>query len=245
MTVDHVRKPRRFKSYCSHVAVPKWLTGRIADSLFISSILICDSIIFYRRTVIDEYIIKLHNGKKCKHYPKACLHCGEIKYYIRSVWKKHKFCSPQCTNGWKQKQAAVQLTCTYCGKVFERAKSKLKNSRKGFYFCCRKHKDLSQRIGGPITPKHYKYGDGSATYRRIGKHAHGTACSVCGYYDNICSGIVEFHHIDRDRTNSRPENLIPLCPTCHAYLTRGYKKLEGRHKLVFIKPVEEYLRHRA
>lgn len=185
--------------------------------------------------MVNDYVIKEYNGKKCKHYPKKCLHCGKTGYYVLSDWKTRKFCSVKCKNTWRTEQNLAQLQCTYCGKQFKRKKSKLANSKSGLYFCCRKHKDLSQRIGGTIVPKHYGSGTSYAVSRRIGKEAHGTACSTCGYYDNICSGIVEFHHIDGNRNNNDPENLLPLCPTCHAYITRGYKKLEGRHKLVPIK----------
>jgi hypothetical protein len=32
---------------------------------------------------------------------------------------------------------------------------------------------------------------------------------------------IEVHHIDGDRTNHTFENLIALCPTCHARVTKG------------------------
>jgi hypothetical protein len=32
---------------------------------------------------------------------------------------------------------------------------------------------------------------------------------------------IEVHHIDEDRTNNVFENLIALCPTCHARVTKG------------------------
>ena len=35
-------------------------------------------------------------------------------------------------------------------------------------------------------------------------------CAICGW--ELC---IEIHHIDRDRKNNDPQNLIPLCPNHH------------------------------
>ena len=191
---------------------------------------------------MSEYIIGEWYGKQIKLFPSKCLNCKEVNYYPKSECLTRQFCCVPCRHAWSKKQNLVDLQCSYCGVSFKRKRHRLNVSRSGLYFCCRKHKDLSQRIGGLLKPSHYGSGNSSATYRRINKEAHGTACFVCGYYDNICTGIVEAHHIDRDRTNNKPENLIPLCPTCHAYINRGYKRLEGKHKLVLVKPIEEYLK---
>lgn len=47
---------------------------------------------------------------------------------------------------------------------------------------------------------------------------HEKKCVVCEERK-----IVAVHHYDEDRTNNRPENLIPLCPTHHQYFHSRYR----------------------
>jgi len=48
-------------------------------------------------------------------------------------------------------------------------------------------------------------------YRRIAFNEHGRECSECD-----SSEAIEVHHIDGDRNNNEPENLLPLCRRCHS-----------------------------
>ncbi|WP_413512863.1 HNH endonuclease [Myroides odoratus] len=41
-------------------------------------------------------------------------------------------------------------------------------------------------------------------------------CSFCDFSD---AGLLEFHHIDNDNSNTIFENLIAVCPTCHTKIT--------------------------
>jgi len=49
---------------------------------------------------------------------------------------------------------------------------------------------------------------------------HEKKCIICGEQN-----IVAVHHLDHDNKNNNPENLIPLCPTHHAYMHSKYKYL--------------------
>ncbi|WP_189413753.1 HNH endonuclease [Mesorhizobium sp. M00.F.Ca.ET.217.01.1.1] len=52
---------------------------------------------------------------------------------------------------------------------------------------------------------------------------HEKKCVVCGE-----ENIVEVHHLDEDKTNNNPSNLIPLCPTHHQYWHSRFKsQVEG------------------
>ncbi len=154
---------------------------------------------------MEDCIIADWYGKQLKLYPSQCQQCGKTRHYPLAESKKRKYCSRACVTAWLKERCLVQLECAYCNETFERTKSTLRNSKSGLYFCCRKHKDLAQRINGIIAPAHYGTSENSTrAYRRISKDAHGTACAVCGYYDNICSGIVDIHHIDSDKTKIMP-----------------------------------------
>lgn len=41
-------------------------------------------------------------------------------------------------------------------------------------------------------------------------------CRICGY-----SRVVDNHHLDGNHDNNEKDNLLDLCPNCHALITRG------------------------
>ncbi len=57
-----------------------------------------------------------------------------------------------------------------------------------------------------------------------------TQRQVLEYQQNKCmlcskkSKLLQYHHIDGDRSNNKPSNCVGLCPNCHAEKTR--KKLD-------------------
>lgn len=42
------------------------------------------------------------------------------------------------------------------------------------------------------------------------------ACSHCGWH-----GVCDMHHLDRDKTNNRTDNMAILCPNCHRDIHTG------------------------
>ena len=71
-------------------------------------------------------------------------------------------------------------------------------------------------------------------YAIICKQHYTMKCLVCGETE-----VIDVHHIDCNRENNLPDNLIPLCPTHHAYMHRGKSHiiehiiLENKNKLGF------------
>lgn len=71
-------------------------------------------------------------------------------------------------------------------------------------------------------------------------------CPLCGNTDVAC---FEFHHIDNNRTNDRPENILMLCPNCHSKYHKGYvtkaqiirakeESVKGKTAIEFVSVVE-------
>ena len=60
----------------------------------------------------------------------------------------------------------------------------------------------------------------NAGHRAMCLRNHEAKCVVCGE----CK-VIDVHHNDENKSNNSPQNLIPLCPTHHAYVHRGYKDL--------------------
>lgn len=128
-----------------------------------------------------------------------------------------------------------EVECAYCGKHFHKPKSKL-NSKSGLYFCCREHKDLSQRIESgedfeALRPAHY--GEISSNYRTLAFRIYEHKCACCGWDED--ERILEVHHIDENHSNNKDTNLVILCPTCHRKITLGYYTYDNKSKTLLSK----------
>lgn len=149
-----------------------------------------------------------------------CKHCGK-KYITRTKYmKRSKYCSQECSRE-SRKVDRIDVKCANCNKAFKKKKSSIRNSKSGLFFCSRICKDNAQRLGGikEIQPDHY----GTAIereyeqplYRQLFKEKE-LICNRCGY-DEFKSSV-DIHHIDKDRSNNKKSNLIPLCANCHRAL---------------------------
>lgn len=178
------------------------------------------------------HLVSDYNGR----YKEITVFCDKHQLKFNksydTIMNHFTFCCPECKKEQilKQKEENERTTlviCWYCGKEFYKSNSSLKNSKSGLYFCCREHKDISQRIENnciEIHPNHYN--DGKASYRKIAFRNYSHECSNCKWDED--ENILEVHHIDGNRQNSKLNNLIILCPTCHRKLTSGLYLLENQ-----------------
>jgi hypothetical protein len=164
---------------------------------------------------------------------KQCMECNKLFFAPVSELKRGNglFCSLSCSTKFSAKCAKAMIKpnciCALCQKEFYKPQSKLAKSKSGLYFCCREHKDQAQRIGGikEIMPPHYGISTGKDCYRRVAFSNFESKCADCGY--NTLP-IFQVHHINGDKGNNNPENLVILCPNCHE--TRHYLSKTGRYK---------------
>ena len=80
-----------------------------------------------------------------------------------------------------------------------------------------------------MRPDHYGGIDSGSGYRIVAFRTYPHKCAICGWDED--EDILQVHHIDENRKNAKPENLIILCPTCHWKLTIGKYQLIGRKKI--------------
>lgn len=152
--------------------------------------------------------------------------CPNCRISFSAVLAEHNrggsiYCSRKCfglaRRAKPKKEKNANVFCAYCKKPFYKRPSTLVNSKSGLYFCCREHKDISQRIGGieEIQPDHYGTigNTHKARYRDIAFRDKEKECEICGY--NKYVEVLQIHHKDCNRMNNAIENLIILCPTCH------------------------------
>lgn len=169
----------------------------------------------YRRRPRHEF--------KPKTIDKPCLQCGEV---FQASLKEHrrgnaKYCSPRCSQISKigKRPREPNVTCAWCKTQFYRNESHKVNSKSGLFFCCRQCKDRAQTLDGLKEIHPPLYNNGLASYRKTALRIYRPRCMICGY--DRCTGALEAHHLDRDRSNNKPKNLSILCANCHAEVHAG------------------------
>ena len=168
---------------------------------------------------MDEYKVVLIRGRKTRVYPKECTNCKSIYYVPKHAFDKSKFCSRECKNSYGR----VDLICDFCGNTYSRtrarSKANLAKSKSGLTFCSRQCKQSASKSGSgekfdALRPERYGRDYRKYNYREIAfEMLDEIACQRCGY--NEFTDILDVHHIDENRMNNDPSNLIVLCPTCH------------------------------
>jgi 5-methylcytosine-specific restriction endonuclease McrA len=208
--------------------MPKLTENQIQERVFKNSLETCDYIKGY---VNGSSIITV----KCR------IHNYEFETKYENVKRENRahYICPLCQKeniDKKYEKNRTEVECAYCHKKFLKQNSKLENSKTGLYFCCREHKDLAQRLESgsefeKMRPEHYGTTMlDSCDYRKKAFYIYEHKCAVCGYDEE--ENILQVHHIDENRQNNDIENLIILCPNCHAKITWGKYILKDRKQLV-------------
>lgn len=128
------------------------------------------------------------------------------------------------------------MYCKYCGKEIGSKKycSQVCQAKEKQRLCLENY-----LIGSLDGHKHSRNKDTKDFVRKYILEKYNYICVLCGFsgYNEFSKkSILQIDHIDGDAGNSRPENLRPLCPNCHAMtenymgLNRGKSSRENRYK---------------
>lgn len=177
----------------------------------------------------NEGLFKLNNGKYCcnNSYQK----CPEIRKK-NSLSQKKNFILPRIN------PATIREKCKFCNKLISITGIKKHElscflneiNLKKCPICNNPIKDFKHNVTCSnkckmiyFSEMYKEYGKTShqhSHYRTICFENHEKKCIICGE-----DKIISVHHIDEDRNNNDPKNLIPLCPTHHCYLHSRFKDL--------------------
>jgi len=169
-----------------------------------------------------------------------CDQCGKIfkKQESQQKSSKNDFCSRECNNKWLSENATgprsnlwnggnETVSCSWCGKSFERKPSHVGNRN----FCSQDchGKWQSENNTGDNNPAW----TGGANYylairklidnktweesREICRERHDYECALCGIHQSELERKLDVHHIIpllSGGTNAQ-YNLLPLCQNCH------------------------------
>lgn len=175
----------------------------------------------------------------CKFCNKSCKNDNSLRNHER-LCKQNP--SRQESTLAMNRQTVKSRTCEFChksflGSAFNLHKNCCKQDPNNQKICpvCKK---LYSKKG--VTCSHgcaniyFRSGENNPNWREDSYRStcflyHKKECVVCKE-----SKIVEVHHLDEDRENNKPENLIPLCPTHHQYF-------HSRFRDEVIQQIEEYI----
>ncbi len=160
------------------------------------------------------------------HMQKTCLNSSCNKAFNalpREINRGNgKFCSRICASkhNSQKRKSVPNLKCSnpICNNMLYRNESKIKACKSNLFFCCRKCKDISQRIGGLVSIQPSHYGIINTNYRDVAFRNYPHQCNECLYDKHI--EILQVHHKDGNRNNNTLQNLQILCPNCHAIIHR-------------------------
>lgn len=150
-----------------------------------------------------------------------CKHCNNT-FDFKSIADKANHsrwceCNPR-RNDWKKGQATIntfgeildfEVECHTCKNTFIVKERKNVFPSKTQYYCSRQ---CANSVGGKA--KRDKYG--ITSYVTVAEKFYKRECAVCGITD-----VLDVHHIDENRNNFHPSNLIFLCPNDHYRLHRN------------------------
>lgn len=178
-----------------------------------------------------------------------CEECGKEIYKYRAWAKrlKHHFCSRRCSALWKSKNLRGSnnpkynsrfVKCSYCGNsvlkpsyIIEGSKNYFCNSKCFGRWCSKKMlgKNNPAWLGGHSFEPYSK--NWNERLRRQIRERDNYICQLCG---KVSSKTV--HHIDYNKKNSVPENLITLCHGCNIYVNtnREYWTMIFQTKIQYI-----------
>lgn len=119
--------------------------------------------------------------------------------------------------GKKSKYELIEKRCPVCDSKFEAQEGHNKEKRTCSYACSNVYFRSGPDNGNwKETEKNCK----SHAYRSTCFYYHKKRCVICNE-----KNIVEVHHLDENKQNNKPENLIPICSTHHRYWHSQYRYL--------------------
>lgn len=175
-----------------------------------------------------------------KRRPHACIDCGKARWLTAQSIKTTSGRCLSCKNKGHRsptwRGGKVMLTCCVCGKTKEASKSRARASirkKNGKYYCrgcAKKNKpsgpdNAAWRGGKSFEPYPTEWTPG---LRRAIRERDGHRCFVCGG-QNPKGRKLPVHHVDYDKANLEPSNLVALCTSCHA--KTNFRREQWRERL--------------
>ena len=135
-----------------------------------------------------------------------------------------------CRNGISLDHGAIWKCLCDCGEKPNIKSQNLLNGRTISCGCYRKYYLSKIRVG----KKHPQWQGGKSfepyplgwnkTHREQIRYRDKYTCQLCGVPEIECNKKLNVHHIDYDKKNINPENLVSLCNSCHTKTNHNRNK---------------------
>jgi len=156
---------------------------------------------------------KEHNNSKINT---ICEWCGK-EFIIRTDFIKDnngRFCSRKCFKSFRNKETHVNIICEICGKEFSCSKKNMRRfcSKECSYIGRSGENNYGWKGGKSNNPYPQEWNE---TLRDSIRCRDSYICQECGIHEDENNRKLDVHHIDYNKDNLNPDNLISLCRECH------------------------------
>lgn len=127
----------------------------------------------------------------------------------------------------------IEKQCEFCGKTMHAARGRMESGRGRF--CSRDCycRWYSANLSGE---NHWNWQGGSREYppgwtaflRREIRDRDDHRCAVCWISEEDNGRLLDVHHIDYDKENLHPDNLVSLCGSCHSKTNYNRDEWQGK-----------------
>lgn len=177
-----------------------------------------------------------HSWKGVKEN-RVCLTCNNVFIITTTKEKNSKlYCNKECRSKRIIIPKTVVVNCLYCNVEFKTLKKTILPKH-----CSRECADKTHSI--KMSSKgnsNYVHGNGSRGYpvtwtnsfKRLIRDRDGFVCQLCYMTEEQHNQKLCVHHIDFDKLNLSPENLITLCKYCHGKFHGKYTREKCKEELL-------------
>jgi len=145
---------------------------------------------------------------------KICKKCGKEfkKPYFRSIknWEKDKFCSRYCysksiigKDTWNKGKKGIHLSPKSEFKKGNHPKTEFKTGIK----------NPNWNNGSSFKPYGLEFNE---DLKEVIRNRERRKCFICNKTELENKSSLQVHHIDYDKNNNNPNNLIAICRICHS-----------------------------
>jgi hypothetical protein len=168
---------------------------------------------------------------------KTAMYCAICGVFVRNGYPSAKaidtVCSKACDNEhksrrlsgagcWNYNGGKQPVPCGQCGATVLRARSEIAEYERMFCNMKCAAKWRSEHIVGPAHPN-WQGGKSFEPYpttwtfklREAIRNRDGRRCRLCAKTEAANGARLSVHHVDYDKDNLKPDNLVSLCIRCH------------------------------
>ena len=145
-----------------------------------------------------------------------CKECGKIIIKIKAETKRRKFCGRECFSRHIEKARIIK--CDNCKSEIRKTNWSITNTKKSFCSSQCKQEFYSGANSpmweGGICRLPYGF-DFNKKLKKLIRERDGYKCQQCGADQQDIHRSLDVHHIDMNKKNNHPDNLISFCKSCH------------------------------